>query len=50
MPVPDSNGNISMLSRHYNASDAISSWAGAELTGSTVPVPWRLIPADRGFY
>ena len=37
----DSNHNITMTSPF-----APSSWVGAELTGSTVPVPWRLIPSD----
>jgi len=41
----DTNGNISMRSLH-----AQSSWVGAEVTWSTVPVPWRLIPADSKFY
>jgi len=41
----DSNGNISMRSLF-----APSSWVGPEITGSTVPVPWRLIPAGGNFY
>ena len=36
----DSDGNISMASPF-----APSSWVGAQMTASTVPVPWRLIPA-----
>ena len=48
----DASGNISMQAHYYlvvDGSDA-STWVGAELTGSTAPVPWRLIPADGGFY
>ena len=41
----DAYGNISMTSPY-----APSSWAGAELFGSVVPVSWRLIPADSKFY
>ena len=41
----DTNGNISIKSAY-----APSSWVGANITGSTVPVPWRLIPADGKFY
>ena len=41
----DANGYISMTSPY-----APSSWVGAEIQGSTVPVPWRLIPADRKSY
>ena len=41
----DTNGNISMRSPY-----APSLWVGAEITGSTVPVPWRLIPADSESY
>jgi len=41
----DANGNISMRSSY-----APSSWVGSEMTGSTVPVPWRLIPADSKSY
>ena len=41
----DINGNISMTSPY-----APSSWVGADIRGSTVPVPWRLIPADSKFY
>jgi hypothetical protein len=41
----DNNGNISITSPF-----ASSSWVGANITGSTVPVPWRLIPADSKFY
>ena len=41
----DTNVNISMISPY-----APSSWVGAEITGSTVPVPWRLIPADSKSY
>ena len=41
----DTNGNISVKSVY-----APSSWVGADITGSMVPVPWRLIPADSGFY
>jgi len=29
---------------------APSSWVGAEIKGSTVPVQWRLIPADGKSY
>jgi hypothetical protein len=25
-------------------------WVGADITGSSVPVPWRLIPVDGKFY
>ena len=39
------DGTISMTSPH-----APSSWVGAELIGSAVPVPWRLIPADSNSY
>jgi len=39
------NGTISMTSPY-----APSSWVGADITGSTVPVPWRLIPADGKSY
>ena len=42
----DTNGNISILSASFTP----SSWVGADITGSTVPVPWRLIPADGKFY
>ena len=52
--ITDANGNISMQSLYYHGAkvgkNAIPSWAGAELTGSTVPVPWRLIPADGRFF
>jgi hypothetical protein len=41
----DTDGHISMTSPY-----APSSWAGADLTGSTVPLPWRLIPADGKSY
>ena len=41
----DTNGNISITSPY-----APSSWVGAEITGSTVPVPWRLIRVDSKFY
>ena len=41
----DTNGNIYMTSPY-----ARTSWVGANLTGSKVPVPWRLIPADSKFY
>jgi len=41
----DANGNISMRSVI-----APSSWVGADMTGSTVPVPWQLIPADGKSY
>ena len=41
----DADGNISMTSPY-----APSSWAGVEIKGSKVPVPWRLIPADGNFY
>ena len=41
----DINGNIFITSTY-----APSSWVGADVTGSTVPVPWRLIPADGKFY
>jgi len=41
----DTNGNISMRSPF-----APSSWVGAQITGTTVPVPWRLIPADSESY
>ena len=47
--ITDANGNISMRALYYHlsyGSDDSSSWVGAELTGSTAPVPWRLIPAD----
>ena len=37
----DTDGNITMTSPY-----APSSWVGVELKGSSVPVPWRLIPAD----
>ena len=51
--ITDANGNISIQAFYFLASrdsDASSSWVGAELKGSTVPVSWRLIPADGGFY
>ena len=41
----DTNGNIFMTSPY-----APSSWVGAEIAGSKVPVPWRLIPADSKSY
>jgi len=41
----DTNGNISISSPR-----SPSSWVGADTTGSTKPVPWRLIPADGKFY
>ena len=41
----DTNGNIYMTSPI-----APSSWVGAEMTGSTVPVRWRLIPAEGKSY
>jgi len=41
----DANGYISMTSPY-----APFSWVGADITGSIVPVPWRLIPADRKSY
>jgi len=41
----DTNGNIFM--RSVNAP---SSWVGADMTGSTVPIPWRLIQADSNSY
>jgi len=42
----DAYGNITLTSPF-----APSSWVGAELKGSTVPVPWQLIPADgESFY
>jgi len=41
----DTDGNISIRSVF-----ATSSWVGADIKGSTVPVPWRLIPADNKFY
>jgi len=41
----DTNGNITMRSLY-----APSSWVGAELKGSAVPVPWRLISADGKSY
>ena len=41
----DSSGNIFMTSPC-----APSSWVGVDVTGSTLPVPWRLIPADDKFY
>jgi len=40
-----SNGNISIKSLFVP-----SWWAGINLNGSPVPVPWRLIPADGKFY
>ena len=50
----DANGNISIQAFYYREGyggrDASSSWVGAKLAGSTVPVPWRLIPADGKFY
>jgi len=41
----DTDGNISLTSPYTP-----SSWVGADVTGSTVPVPWRLIPADSESY
>ena len=41
----DANGNIFMTSPY-----APSSWVGVEMAGSTVPVPWRLIPVDSMFF
>ena len=41
----DANGNIFMTSPY-----APSSWVGVGMAGSTVPVPWRLIPADSTFF
>ena len=42
----NAGGNISMTSQ-YSPS---SSWVGANIAGSTAPVPWRLIPAARNSY
>jgi hypothetical protein len=39
------NGNISITSSAFPLS-----WVGAEISGSTVPTPWRLIPVDSKFY
>jgi len=41
----DADGNISMTSPY-----APSSWVGVDMTGSTVPVPWRVIPVDSKFF
>ena len=41
----DANGNISIISLAPP-----SSWVGAEIKGSSVPVSWRLIPADSKSY
>jgi len=41
----DADGNISMTSQ-YNS----SLWVGADMSGSTVPVPWRVILVDSKFY
>ena len=41
----NTNGNISMRSPY-----GPSLWVGAEITGSVLPVLWRLIPADSNFY
>ena len=41
----DTNGNISMTIPF-----APSSWVGAEIAGSRVPVAWQLIPAGSDFY
>ena len=43
----DTNGNISIMT---TSPKVPSLWVGAEITGSTVSVPWRLIPADSKFY
>ena len=40
----DANGDIFMRPLSE------SMWVGNELVKSTVPVPWRLIPADSKFY
>ena len=50
--ITDANGNISIQTLYYRelGGDFSRSWVGAELTGSTPPVPWRLIPADGRFY
>jgi len=42
------NGNISMTSPFLQSSWA--PWLGADMSRSTVPVPWRLIPADSKSY
>ena len=44
----DTNGNISIMTSP--SAKTPSSWAGAEIIGSTVPVPWRLIPAEGKSY
>jgi len=41
----DTNGNIFITSPYTP-----SLWVGADITGSTVPIPWRLISADGKFY
>ena len=41
----DTNGNISIKSLYTP-----SSWVSADMTGSTVPVPWRLYRVDSKFY
>jgi hypothetical protein len=41
----DTYGNMCMTSPY-----SPSSWVGANLAGSTVPFPWRLIPADGKSY
>ena len=53
--ITDASGNISIQSVYYHENHGLdasesSSWVSAELTGSTEPVPWRLIPADGKFY
>ena len=45
----DTNGNISMTLHYPERSlSAPSLWVGAEITGSIVPVPCKLIPASGG--
>ena len=45
--INDTNGNISISSRMVPLA---SPWVGANITWSTVSVPWRLIPADGKSY
>jgi len=48
----DTNGNIFMTTPYYPPTSSSPRWVGVDIstTGSTVPVPWRLIPVDGKFY
>jgi len=44
----DANGNLNISMTSPLPSSC--QWVGTEIKGSTVPVPWRLIPADSKSY